>query len=401
MAKTSSTIKANDYIYVSFPCQDARLRYPTGVKDNDSETKSGAKKIKKIQELINNYSLQYDLIGKPILKAELTAYLDNEVNPSKRKVRNVRDLVTDHKEMCEKMRSGKLVKKRSKGRYSEDSILQYERMRQRWEECAADKESGFVLSYAMSIEMYRKLVIWIVKKDYSQNSVYNIVNNLKIFLKYTHEEGYHSNDVYKHREFSVPQENSDAIAPTYDEVLKLYNTAFKRTSEAEARDLFCFGCFLALRVNDLNRINDYRLIGNVFEVLTSKTGKRVTIPCHWLAREIYEKYGGIMPTFSRQTFSRIITRICKAAGINGKKLIVMTSGGERREKYFERWELISPHSMRRFFATWMYVDLRRQPREIMPITGHESEDSFFKYIKIELEMNALEILNDPAFKKPV
>jgi integrase len=401
MPRTSSTLVANNYIYVSFRCDDDRLRYPTGVKDSNSLGKSESKKIEKIKGLIDNYSLQYELLGQPVKKAELESYLDRLVKPDKVKKKSDRDFVSDHKRMIQAMRDGTLLKKKSKKKYSPASIDQYQRMRERWEECAADPTSGFLLSYDMTIEIFRKLLVWLIKKNYSQNSIYNIVNNLEIFLRYAYNEGYHANKIYEHREFAVPQEESDAIAPTYDEVITLYNTPFKRKSEEQARDLFVYGCFLALRVKDLNRINEYKLIGNVYELSTQKTGKKVIIPCHWIGREIYNKYNGIIPTFLRQTFSRILPRICKAAGITGEKLITMTVGGEKIEKYYKRWDLISPHSMRRFYATWMYRDLRRQPREIMAITGHESEESFFKYIKIELEMNAHEIANDPAFKKPV
>ena len=141
MPKKSTSVKANNYIYVSFPCEDNRLRYPTGVKDSESETKSGGKKIRKIQELIDNYSIQYDLIVKPILKSALKSYLDKEIKPEKMKALIGRSLVNDHIYMIEKMRSGDLVEKKSKGRYSDDTIAQYLRMRNRWEECAADPKT--------------------------------------------------------------------------------------------------------------------------------------------------------------------------------------------------------------------------------------------------------------------
>lgn len=400
MPQKSCLVKSNKFIFVSFRCSDKKMRYPTGVKYNDVLTEAETIRLKKITTLIDNYSIEYDLLGKKIQKKDLEAYLDRHINPMRRPRKGGLDLVSVHKDMCRKMRSGELLKKKSKKRYSENSIAQYERMCERWQECAADPKSRFVLSFDMTIEMFRYMLIWLVNKGYSQNSIYNIVNNLRIFLKYTHEEGFHKNEVYKHRDFSVPQEDADAIAPTFDEVIKLYNTPFNRKSDEKARDLFVYGCFLALRVKDLDRINEYKLVGNFYEVLTEKTQKKVIIPCHWLCREIYDKYGGVLPRFHRQTFARILTRICKVAGITGQKLITMTAGGAKVEKYYDRWDLISPHSMRRFFATWMYRDLRRQPREIMPITGHESEESFFKYIKIEMEMNAQEIADLPEFRRP-
>lgn len=407
MGRTSRINVSNKYIIICLSCddeEDSRMRYSTGVKEAQSKSKAGSKRIEKIKEAIDKYISEYELHKKPILRSEIESYLDKEFNPDKvLKAQKLaaRNLVEDHKEMIYKMQTGQLVKKRSKTLYSDKTISQYERMRERWEECAADPKSGFVLSYDMTIDHYRNLINWMIIKEYSQNSMYNIVNNLSIFLRYSHSEGYHSNEIYKHREFSIAQEDSDAIAPKYEEVLSFYNTPLKSKSDECARDLFVFGCFLALRVEDLSRINEYKLIGNQFEIFTEKTDKKVIIPCHWLAREIYEKYNGNMPVYFRQTLARILNRICKESNaFPGEKLITMTVGGKKTEYRYQRHELITPHTMRRFFATWMYLVVGRKPREIMAITGHETEESFFKYIKIELESNAQEIYNDPAFKKP-
>jgi integrase len=157
---------------------------------------------------------------------------------------------------------------------------------------------------------------------------------------------------------------------------------------------------LALRVKDLRRINDYHLVGNLFEVLTSKTGQKVTIPCHWIAREIHEKYDGKIPIVWRQNLAIRLPEIARAAGVTGKKLITYTIGGVKVERYYERWELFQPHSMRRFYATWMYHILKIPAKAIMLITGHKSEAQFLKYVKIEGQLNAEAIANSPAFQKP-
>lgn len=401
MAKTCSLLRANSYIYVSFPCSDERVRYPTGVKDTTPLPENGAKKIERIRMLIDNYSTKYEFLKLPVLKEELEDYLDRELNVIRRKKKAaVGDLVRDHKQWIADMRVGKILKKKSKKRYSPKSVDQFERMLQRWEECAEDKSSGFTLSYNMTIEGFNKLVVWLVKNQYAQNSIYNIVNNLKIFLTWSYKEGKHANKIFEHPDFNVPQEETDAIAPTYKEIETLYRHPFTRNADIKHRDFFVYGCFLALRVEDLRRINDYHLVGDVFEVLTSKTGQKVTIPCHWIAREIYEKYDGKIPIVWRQNLASRLPDLCEAAGIAGKKLITYTVGGVKVEKYYERYELMQPHTMRRFFATWMYYELKYPPKAIMPITGHKSEAQFLKYVKIEEELNAREIANSPAFQKP-
>lgn len=399
MAKTCSLIKANNYFYVSFSCDDVRLRYPTGVKDTTPLPDTGKKQLEKIAGLVNKYADKYAFLGQPILEPELRAFIDKELGVKKKKL-PANNLIEDHKQWIEGMRAGRILKKKSKKRYSPKSIDQFERMRARWEECAADPQCRFVLSYNMTIEHVNELVVWAVKNEYAQNSIYNIVNNLKIFLTWGYKEGKHSNKVFEDSNFNVPQEEADAIAPTYEEIAALYNYPFTKSAQIKHRDFFVYGCFLALRVEDLRRINDYHLAGDVFEVLTSKTDKKVTIPCHWIAREIHAKYNGKIPIVHRQNLASMLPKICEKAGITGKKLIAYTVGGVKVDRYYERCQLFQPHSMRRFYATWMYYVLKYPPKAIMPITGHTSEAQFLKYVKIEDELNAKEIANSPAFQKP-
>lgn len=403
MPKTCSILKAKGYILLSLPCDDGRLRYSTGVKDTEDLSKKDAKRVDDIKEAINNYVLKYsDILKEQVKVAELRAHLDKQFNPDKLgKRKSAGDFVGDHKKMLEAMRTGAMLKKKSKKRYSLESIDQFERMRQRWEECAADKESGFVLSYEMTKEHVNKLIVWLVRNEYAQNSIYNIVNNLKIYLTWSFNEGKHNNEVYKDSVFSVPQEEADAIAPTYAEIEAFYKHPFTKLADIKHRDFFVYGCFLSLRVKDLRRINNYHLVGDIFEVLTKKTDKKVTIPCHWIAKEIYHKYNGQIPIVWRQNLAKKLPKLCEAAGITGKKLITYTVAGVKVEKYYERYQLIQPHTMRRFFATWMYYELKYPPKAIMPITGHKSEAQFLKYVKIEDELNAKEIASSPAFQKPV
>ncbi|MFB6454371.1 tyrosine-type recombinase/integrase [Chitinophaga sp. Hz27] len=394
MKGESLTLISNGYIVISFHCKDKRLRFPTGQKNGDNST-NALRKIESVKKAVDDYIFQCNNRSIDIIHDELKVYLDNRFRPNKKAPKAERDFIEDHKTMIEKMRNGEiLTKKRTK--YSAASIKQFRNMRAVWKKCADSSESGFVLTYDMTIAHVDKLIIWMIGQNYMLNSIHCAITLLQIFLSYSFKEGYHNNQVYKHDVFKVPTEESDNIAPSFAEILKIYNYPLNGTEE-KIRDFFVYGCFLALRVGDLSRINDYIPNGSFMEVYTSKGSKKVTIPLHWIAKEIYEKYNGNIPVVTPYYLSTYIPIIARRAEVTGTKLITYTEGGIKKEELCERYKLFSPHSMRRFFATWMYKDLRRQPREIMLITGHSSESSFYKYIKIEAEENALEILKDPAF----
>jgi integrase len=62
----------------------------------------------------------------------------------------------------------------------------------------------------------------------------------------------------------------------------------------------------------------------------------------------------------------------------------------------KKYNLISTHTARRSFATNAY--LARVPSiAIMKITGHRSEKSFMKYIKVDSLQSALNIADHPFF----
>jgi integrase len=84
------------------------------------------------------------------------------------------------------------------------------------------------------------------------------------------------------------------------------------------------------------------------------------------------------------------------AEIDEEILITATKGGKRVTETFKKWELITTHTARRSFATNAY--LQSVPTiPIMKITGHKTEKSFLKYIKISQEDNANQLVNHPFF----
>jgi hypothetical protein len=78
-------------------------------------------------------------------------------------------------------------------------------------------------------------------------------------------------------------------------------------------------------------------------------------------------------------------------------VISLTKGVARQTETFKNFELITTHTARRSFATNAY--LQNVPTiSIMKITGHRTEKSFLKYIKISQEDNANKLINHPFFK---
>ena len=130
----------------------------------------------------------------------------------------------------------------------------------------------------------------------------------------------------------------------------------------------------------------------IFNSLWHKTVEFVTIPMHSMVKEIITKYNGEVPSsLSNQKMNEYLKDIGEAAELDEKRIIVKTKGGEREEKTFSKFQLITTHTARRSFATNLY-NQGFPSIYIMKITGHRTEKAFLKYIKIEQEEAANKLM---------
>lgn len=89
----------------------------------------------------------------------------------------------------------------------------------------------------------------------------------------------------------------------------------------------------------------------------------------------------------------------KEIGLNDKVTYTYTRGGKLVTTTREKCELISSHTARRSAATNMYLTGRMKTLEIMKITGHRSEQNFFRYIRLTNDDTARSISGDLFFRK--
>lgn len=200
--------------------------------------------------------------------------------------------------------------------------------------------------------------------------------------------GHKVNNTYK--EVSVSEEEVSAIFLSMTEITRIYYFQNLTKVEKEIKDYFIIGCLTGLRYSDYSRLNsnNFDKITNTIRIKTQKTGAVVSIPMHKFVREILQKYDYKLPAARCiQQFNKIIKRICKKVGINDSVLWERTVGTKVIIKQLQKWELVSSHTARRSFATNMFLQNIPTYR-IMMITGHKSESSFFKYIRVTREENA-------------
>lgn len=227
------------------------------------------------------------------------------------------------------------------------------------------------------------------------NSICTIKQQLNTVLSRAKAEGYTVNDGFFRVEVRV--EDPCAVYLNNEELLEI--NAVKLSKEAAAvRDIFLIGCYTALRISDLKNLSTKNIVGSNIDIKTIKTGARVIIPIHPVVKEILDRNGGQFPRMkSEQAFNMALKRICKKSGITSEVLYERTIGTKVVRKRMKKYELVASHTARRSAATNMYLAGVPAAR-IMLITGHTTEQTFFKYIRIGKEENARTLAESDFFK---
>ena len=191
------------------------------------------------------------------------------------------------------------------------------------------------------------------------------------------------------KEFYVLKEDVDNVYLNEEELQKIKDLDLTEQPALDrVRDWFLLLSWTGSRFSDIEKIDPANIKNNMITYRQQKTNKKVVIPVHNVVEEILQKYNYQMPEIiSNQKFNDYIKQVCKLAGIDGVESITRTVGGKLVTETKPKYELISSHTCRRSFCTNMY---RRGLDTLMirSISGHKTDKSFLKYIKVTEEEHA-------------
>ena len=221
------------------------------------------------------------------------------------------------------------------------------------------------------------------------NTIGKQISTLKGFLNEATELGYNTYNGYNSKNFTVLTENSDAIYLNEQELDILFKLDLSGNQRLDRiRDLFLIGCWTGCRFSDFSAITPDQITNGFLHVRQEKTGAKVVIPLHAVVKSILDKYDGNLPLApSNQKFNDYIKEVCALASINEETQKTITRGGRRVTATFKKSDLVSSHTARRSFATNLYKN-GFPAISIMKITGHTTEKSFLKYIRVTPEEHA-------------
>lgn len=251
----------------------------------------------------------------------------------------------------------------------------------------------------INADFYKSFLTYCNKQDFTPNYISKHIKNIKVFCRAAVNLKLTDNRYFQERDFSKFEQTGTKVYLSVSEVNAIYNLNLTSKRLDNARDLFIVALWTGLRISDLKQLRPqhFNLIENEIQITTIKTNETVVIPIHWQLLEVFKKYGNNLPrSISDQKMNEYIKTVCSEAKIKEPVQVTEFKGGLRVDKFRPKHELVTVHTARRSFATNCF--LAGIPAiSIMKITGHTTESSFLKYLKISSKENAQLVKQNQLF----
>lgn len=259
-----------------------------------------------------------------------------------------------------------------------------------------------IYTNSVTEEFLDDFIIYLQNEGLRHNTIVGYIQKIQSMIRKASQYNYAVDNTYD--EIHMHEEESHAVFLSMNEITRIYYYKFihqdKRKARERIRDLFIIGCLTALRYSDYSSLTRDNFQDGYIVKRTKKTNVTVKIPMHDYVYEIIEKYNGDIPGgLCIQYFNKYLKVIMKEIGLTDKITYSYTIGGKLKTIIKEKWELISSHTARRSAATNLYLTGRMKTLEIMKLTGHRSEQNFFRYIRLNNEDTARSISGDNFWKK--
>jgi hypothetical protein len=216
------------------------------------------------------------------------------------------------------------------------------------------------------------------------NTIGKTIKQLKIFLKDRVRRKII--DPIDLTDYKVPDEESDAIYLTFDEIAAIYRIDLNLYPDLVAdRNRFVVACLTGLRFSDFSLIEPHDLREGLLYKKQKKSDHWVVIPLRKEAQEMLEQlFKENQVISSNPDFNRNIKIIGKLAGISNLITFIHKKGSAQIKVTKAKCDWITSHTARRSFCTNEFL-AGTPVKIIMQISGHKKEKDFYRYIKISPE----------------
>lgn len=264
-----------------------------------------------------------------------------------------------------------------------------------------------------------KFLYMMEQEEYMPKSINKYLVCFRAMVGYAHIAKLHNNSIAEKCFSKIRIRECDKVKEIYlndDELQALYEMQLKGL-DAQVRDVFLVGCYTCQRFSDYSALsaNNFTTTsrGNkVVRLIQKKTGTPVVVPImNDNLLRIAERYDFNIPEVSDVILNRYIKVILKElsetvpslAELEVTKLTMKERDKESRgeitymkneqgEVVKNRYDLVTSHTARRSGITNLYLTGLFDTVQMMSISGHKDQRTFFDYIKLSSDEIADKIM---------
>ena len=333
--------------------------------------------------------------------------------------------------LLKQMKSGSF--KHGSERYDADTIKAWNNFRnvyERFEKEYEEKTGKVLLWETLDKITMDAFVKYLEEYGYLIKTVNKYIITFKALIQYAYNHNLHDNTKCLRGIQKIKEIEGCATTKTYlnaDEVQALFEMALEPGSlNDQVRDVFLIGVYTCQRVSDYANLKPSNFSTTakgtkVIRIVQEKTGNSTVVPIlNDNLQSLVEKYDYRIPHISDVIINRYIKKILKKLSetvpslqesfrtiltlkekkaVEAKTMAVETD--EEGNVIKHKYELVSTHSARRSGITNLYKSKLFTTRQLMSISGHKTESSFYLYIAESADELADEIAEilDKAKKK--
>lgn len=269
----------------------------------------------------------------------------------------------------------------------------------------------------INMQYYRDLQSYMFSLNHSVNYFGTMVKVIKqVMAEACDIDKLHLNHEFQSNSFKASSRDADTVYLTIEELGRIvdvkidddfinafypdsvtYGRENLKRSYNSVRNRFLIGAFTGLRMSDFNKLRLEDIADGKITVIAQKTKQRVVIPVHPVVQAIIDSGFDFTQNVSEQKTRQYIKRICQHVKIDQNVDVRENKGYSTEVKTLKKYEMVSSHTARRSFATNAFL-AGIPPISIMKITGHTSEHTFMKYLRMTQEENANTLANHSFFK---
>ncbi|MBI3518091.1 MAG: tyrosine-type recombinase/integrase [Bacteroidetes bacterium] len=255
-----------------------------------------------------------------------------------------------------------------------------------------------------------------MQKDFYDNYVGFIIKGLRIFFNYLNTELNIQVGDY-HKKFHTPNEEVPIVVLIPEQLNYLiYDKELNSVLPEhliKVRDIFVFGCTVALRFSDLMKLtqDNLQFYNNTYylKVNSIKTNTNTTIKLPEYAIDILKKYHKkqktLLPLHSNAWLNKCLKELAKYIKLNEPQIKYRTKRGvqcvvyknKAKKEHYTLSDHITTHTMRRTAITTM-LRLGMPDQVVRKISGHAANSKeFYRYV--EFAQNYIDEHTDMVFDK--